>query len=89
MLAIGCQDECGAIMAETDPASYWIVIDGKNFKTGEPIATERFGPYASAEEAERAEPDLVPCGPSDYTYWIHIDALPGEQSGTAAKEVDR
>ena len=41
-------------MAETDLVSYWIVIGGKNFKTGEPIETKRYGPYASEEEAEQA-----------------------------------
>ncbi len=76
-------------MAESDSVSYWFVVDGKNFKTGEPVATKRFGPYASEEDAERAEPELVRWGPSGYTYWIHIEAEPGKQPGVAAREVDK
>jgi hypothetical protein len=63
-------------MAETDPVSYWVVVDGKNFKTGQPIDSKRFGPYTSEQEAERAEPDLLPWEDRDYVYHVHIEAEP-------------
>jgi hypothetical protein len=59
-------------MAETD--SYWIVIEGKNFKTGKPLESKRYGPYASEQEAERAEPDLLPWDVDpDHVYHVHIE----------------
>ena len=61
-------------MAETDPVSYWVVVDGKNFKTGQPIDSKRFGPYRSREQAERAEPDLIPWDDDDRVYHVHIEA---------------
>ena len=63
-------------MAETDSASYWIVIEGKNFKTGKPIESKRFGPYASELEAERAEPELLRWDDQDHVYHVHIEADP-------------
>jgi hypothetical protein len=45
--------------------SYWVVVEGKNFKTGKPHPRQRFGPYASEQEAEQAEVDLV---------WAEIDS---------------
>jgi hypothetical protein len=64
------------IMAETDSVSYWIVIEGKNFKTGKPIESRRIGPYASEQEAERAEPDLLPWDDQDHVYHVRIEADP-------------
>ncbi len=48
--------------------SYWVVIGGKNFKTGEQIADRRLGPYSSEAEAENAE----------HVYWQEIDDKPWE-----------
>ena len=62
------------VMAQTDSVSYWIVIEGKNFKTGKPIESKRFGPYSSEQEAERAEPDLFPWDDQDQVYHVHIEA---------------
>ena len=67
-------------MAETDSVAYWVVIDGKNFKTGKPITTKRFGPYASEQEAERTEADLFPWDIHDYVYHVHIEAEPRTHS---------
>jgi hypothetical protein len=53
--------------------SFWVVIDGKNFRTGEHIQTKRFGPYASEEEAEQAEQELFPEDGRDYVYRVHIE----------------
>ena len=63
-------------MAETGSASYWIVVEGKNFKTGKPTASKRFGPYASELEAERAEPGFLPWDDRDHVYHVRIDADP-------------
>jgi hypothetical protein len=63
-------------MAETDSASYWIVIEGKNFKTGKPIESKRFGPYATELEAERAELHLLPWDDQDHVYHVRIEADP-------------
>jgi hypothetical protein len=65
---------------ETDSVSYWIVIEGRNFKTRQPIATKRHGPYASEQEAQRAEPDLIPWDIDDYVYRVYIEAVPATQS---------
>src|SRR5215471_16415426 len=73
-------------MAETDSASYWIVIEGKNFKTGKPIESKRFGPYASELEAERAEPHLLPWDDQDHVYHVHIEADPKTPQSDATKD---
>jgi hypothetical protein len=62
-------------MSVTQSLSYWIVIEGKNFKTGEHLESQQFGPYPSEEAAERAEPELLPwdCH-QDHVYQVRIEA---------------
>ena len=65
---------------ESDPntqrESYWIVVDGRNFKTRTPIASKRFGPYASEQEAELAMPDVLPWDTQDHVYQVHVEVEP-------------
>ncbi len=63
-------------MAQTDSVSYWVVIDGRNFKTGKPIESKRFSPYSSGHQAKRAESDLLPWDDHDHVYRVHIEAEP-------------
>ena len=51
-----------------DVPLYWVVIDGKNFKTGEPISSRRLGPYESECQAADAE----------RLFWQEIDEKPWE-----------
>jgi hypothetical protein len=74
------------IMAETNSVSYWIVIEGKNFKTGKPSESKRFGPYASEQEAQRAAPDFFPWDIQDYVYHVHIEADPNTPYSGAMKD---
>ena len=68
---------------ETESVSYWIVADGRNFKTRTPIGSKWFGPYASEQEAERAMPGvLIWDDIDDHVYWFHIEAEPGTQPAT-------
>jgi len=53
---------------------YWVVIDVKNFKTGEPITRRRFGPYPSEQEAEQAKLDFWP--PNAKPLPQHAHAVP-------------
>jgi hypothetical protein len=53
---------------KSDVLSYWLIIDGKNFKTGEAIPGRRLGPYTSEQEAEEAE----------RLFWQEIDEKPWE-----------
>jgi hypothetical protein len=62
------------IMAEACPVSYWVVVDGKNFRTGEPLKSKRFGPYPSEREANEAEPNLLSWDDHDHVYHLHIEA---------------
>jgi hypothetical protein len=47
---------------------YWVVIGGKNFKTGEQVTSRRLGPYESEAEAEDVE----------RLFWQEIDEKPWE-----------
>jgi hypothetical protein len=53
---------------KSDVLSYWLMIGGKNFKTGENIPGRRLGPYASEQEAADAE----------RLFWQEIDEMPWE-----------
>lgn len=89
LLFLRCWDDGGAIMAEPDSASYWVVVDGRNFKTRRPIASQRFGPCASEGEAERTLSEFLPWETSEHGYSVYVEAVPAAEAGRAAKEVGK